>query len=79
MASLTLKSVPDDVHERLVERARRNGRSLSGEILACLRQAAMADRIDVDGAIARAATLREEAAVYLTDRELRRIRREGRP
>ena len=79
MVSLTLKGIPDEVHARLKERARQNGRSLSNEILTCLRQAVAAERVDVDGAIARASALREEAAVYLTDRELRRLRRAGRP
>jgi plasmid stability protein len=79
MISLTLKGIPDDLHRRLKERARVNGRSLSGEVMACLRQAVMPRRVDVDELLARASVLREQAAVYLTEDDLARIRREGLP
>jgi plasmid stability protein len=36
MASLTLDNVPDDVADRLRQRAARNGRSLSDEVLAVI-------------------------------------------
>ena len=36
MASITIKGVPPELHERLKEAARRNHRSLRGEIIACL-------------------------------------------
>ena len=37
--SLSVKNVPDDVAERLRERARRNHRSLQGELLMILKHA----------------------------------------
>jgi antitoxin FitA len=79
MVSLTLKGIPDDVHARLKARAERNGRSLSSEALACLRQAVYSERVDVDDLLAQARVLRENASVYLTDGELARIRREDLP
>jgi len=45
MASLTLKNIPDDLLERLRERAVRHRRSLTGEILTLL-DAAVPRRID---------------------------------
>ena len=36
MASITIKSLPPALHEGLKEAARRNHRSLQGEIIACL-------------------------------------------
>ena len=36
MASITIKSMPPGLHEGLKEAARRNHRSLQGEIIACL-------------------------------------------
>ncbi|MDO8751825.1 MAG: Arc family DNA-binding protein [Dehalococcoidia bacterium] len=36
--SLSIKNVPDDVAERLRERAKRNHRSLQGELLAMLEE-----------------------------------------
>ena len=36
MVSITIKGLPPELHERLKEAARRNHRSLQGEIVACL-------------------------------------------
>ena len=36
MASITIKSLPPALHDGLKEAARRNHRSLQGEIIACL-------------------------------------------
>ncbi|HXR97543.1 MAG TPA: hypothetical protein VN709_06830 [Terriglobales bacterium] len=40
MASITIKNIPDDIHQRLVAKAKNNGRSLNQEIILSLRQAA---------------------------------------
>ncbi len=40
MATLSIKHVPDELAERLRERARRNHRSLQGELLAILEETA---------------------------------------
>ena len=79
MVSLTLKDIPPDVHRRLKERAQRNGRSLLSEAMTCLQQAVLSERIDVDEFIARATTLREQAAIYLTDASVNKTKREGLP
>jgi plasmid stability protein len=39
MASLSIKDVPDDLAERLRQRAARNHRSLQGELMAIIEQA----------------------------------------
>ena len=36
MASITIRGLPPELHERLKEAARRSHRSLRGEIIACL-------------------------------------------
>jgi len=79
MVSLTLKDIPPEVHRRLKERAHRNGRSLLSEAMTCLQQAVLSERIDVDEFVARATAVREQAAVYLTESELSKAKREGRP
>jgi plasmid stability protein len=40
MASITIKNIPDDIHQRLVAKAKNNGRSLNQEVILSLRQAA---------------------------------------
>jgi len=42
--NLSIKNVPDDVAERLRERAERNHRSLQGELLSIVEEAATARR-----------------------------------
>lgn len=46
--NLSIKDVPDDVAERLRRRAARHHRSLQGELMAIVHQAALADRADGD-------------------------------
>ena len=49
--TLSIKYVPDDVAQRLRERAARNQRSLQGELLAIVEEAAFDDRgAGTDGA-----------------------------
>ncbi len=43
-ASLSIKNVPDDILERLRERAKRNHRSLQGEVLTILEEATAEQR-----------------------------------
>jgi plasmid stability protein len=42
-ATLTIRNVPNDLEQRLKERARRNHRSLQGELMAIVEQAVTAD------------------------------------
>jgi len=39
MATLTVRKLPDDVHEALIEQAKRNGRSTEAEVRSILTQA----------------------------------------
>ena len=77
MATLTLKNIPDDLHQRLRERAARNRRSLDDEALACL-EAALTE--ETETLLAR---IRDRRArldhVYLTEKDLRAAIDEGRP
>lgn len=49
MRSITLKNVPDDLHQRLKDRAARHHRSLNSEILASLEAAVRSVFYDVAG------------------------------
>lgn len=82
MASITIKGIPEDLHQRLKEQAQENGRSLNQEIINRLRmqasrspreQAAIQARIDEH--------LRQqaEAGIWITEEEINRFKHEGRP
>jgi plasmid stability protein len=79
MPTLTLKRLPLALHRRLKARAALHGRSLNGEVLACLQAAVGAERVDVEGTLARARELRREVAGRLGDAEATRLKRQGRP
>lgn len=53
--NLSIKDVPDDVAERLRRRAARNHRSLQGELMSIVEQAARADEPSAAGVPAAAA------------------------
>jgi plasmid stability protein len=79
MPSLTLKDLPPEVHRRLKARALRNHRSLNREAIECLRAATGAGVVDPEALLARARALREQVSGRLSQRELDRSKRAGRP
>jgi plasmid stability protein len=76
--TLTVKNVPPELHRRLKERAERNRRSLNGELLECLREAAMPRRVDPDALLAAARELRGSIRGRLTEARLRAQKNAGR-
>jgi plasmid stability protein len=79
MATLTLKDLPVDLHRKLKARAEQNGRSLNREVIECLEASFRAERIDVDARIEEARAIRQSLTHRLTDREITRLKRQGRP
>jgi plasmid stability protein len=79
MPVLTIRNVPDDLHERLKARAEEHRRSLNSEVIECLRiaLAGRAER-DVPGFLARAVAVRERATGWITEEQLDAAKREGR-
>ena len=74
--NLSIKNVPDDVAQRLRERAKANHRSLQGELLAILETAAGHERITLQELHRRIQALNfhtesESAAMIREDRDAR--------
>ena len=79
MASLTLKNIPESLHERLKERAARNRRSLNSEAIHCLEAALAAAPTDAEAYLARIRPLRAKTQrLPLTEGRLQAAREEGR-
>ena len=55
--NVSVKNVPDDVMEKLRERAKRHHRSLQGELMAILEEAAPPGKLTLEEAEARLKTL----------------------
>ncbi|MDA2919480.1 Arc family DNA-binding protein [Desulfobacterota bacterium AH_259_B03_O07] len=79
MATITLKDIPEDLHLALKERARKHGRSLNKEVLACLEAAAAPQLVDVESLLADIRRHRASIPGKLTDKLLREARETGRP
>ena len=67
MASITIKDIPSEVHEKLIERAMLNRRSLNAEIIECLESIFRVRRIDPEQELERIKQVREEIGLSLTD------------
>ena len=78
MPSITIKSIPPAIHERLKDIARRHHRSLQNEIIACLERHAESPPRSKAELMAEAAELRDKLPFFdhaLVDR----YKRSGRP
>ncbi len=80
MRSFTLKGIPDDLYERLKRSAEAHRRSVNSEVLVLLERALTGRRRDPQESLARADALRARLGLTpLTDDELERSKRAGRP
>jgi len=87
MATIVLKGIPADLHRRLELRARASGRSVSGEVIACLESVvgtgpAIRTPEEVRHLIEEARAFRGRLAakgVSITDEEITAWKRQGRP
>ena len=79
MASITLKNIPADLHRELKKRAAEHHRSLNGEILATLKNAAggtiRLDQTKLEESVRQARSLFRRP---ITAREIDRWKRKGR-
>ena len=78
MVNLTLKGIPDELHARLKEQARRNRRSLNAEAIRCLERGLGTATVDPAELRERLRMVRERGGGYLTDEQVAEARREGR-
>ena len=80
MATITVKSIPDELHERVKRSAAVHRRSINSEVIVCLERTFASRRIDLDTLLDRVDTLRERVALPpLTDDMLTAAKSTGRP
>jgi plasmid stability protein len=80
MATLTIKNIPEKLRQQLKESARQHRRSINGEAISCLEKALVGNRVDPDEFLARARSLRARMPrVFITPRDLRAAKSQGRP
>jgi plasmid stability protein len=79
MRTITLKNIPEQLYQRLKQRATQHRRSLNSEIITSLERVAGNSRVDPDGLLARARALRGKISGRLTDKDLPTLKNRGRP
>ncbi len=77
MATLTIKNVPDALHQKLRERARRHRRSMNSEAIVCLEAMLTPARRDAETLIAEAEALNRRIGKTFPD-IVNEAKREGR-
>lgn len=78
-ANFTVKNIPQDIFDKVKERADWNRRSINGEIISILTAATAPKRVPVEEILVRARALRAKTHGRLTEDVLDRAKREGRP
>jgi plasmid stability protein len=79
MANVTIKDLPVDLHERLKENARLNRRSLNAEVITLLEAAVEPRKLNVNEILRAARSVRSQVKRELTDHDINRMKRQGRP
>ena len=81
MRTMTLKNIPEDLYSRFKDLAKKNQRSLNGEVLFALQTYLLTrkERPSAEEVVRQAREFREKIKVVLTDEEIERAINEGRP
>lgn len=80
MPNLTIKSIPDELYQRLKQSASEYRRSINREVIVCLERSLLSRRIKPGTFLARVDALREKIALPpLTETILRSAKSTGRP
>ena len=79
MATLTLKNIPEPLHEALKASAATHRRSLNREAIECLERSLLGKPLDSAAFLERVRRLRGQTPGRLTQGLLREARRSGRP
>jgi len=77
--NITIRDIPDEVYEKIKQRAELHQRSINSEIIFYLKQMVQSHRPDPDRIIARAKKLKEQAKGSLTIQEIQQAIDQGRP
>ena len=79
MATLTIKNVPEKLHQRLKESAAQHRRSINSEAISCLEKVLVSTRVDPQVFLAEVRALRKRMPrMYVTEEFLRAAKNEGR-
>jgi plasmid stability protein len=79
MATITLKNIPEQLYQKLKQRAAQHYRSLNSEVIVCLQNVLGSKQVDPVVLLERARVLRSDISGKLTDKDLSLLKNQGRP
>lgn len=79
MKTITLKNIPQPIHTALKQRAKRHGRSLNKEALACLEMIVAPAKVNINALLLDIRNHRASLPGRLNDRLIQMANAEGRP
>ena len=80
MKTITIKSIPDNLYERLRQSATENRRSINSEVIVCIERSVQSRKQEnIDGILAKAREMRAQTKAHLlTDDEFTEMKTTGR-
>ena len=72
MANITIKNIPDEVYEKLKERAKLNRRSINNEVIYLIESQFRANQVNVEEVLYNARQLRDKMKGSLSDEEIKK-------
>lgn len=79
MATITLKDIPDELHQKLRRKAEVHGRSLNKEIIASLEQAVSSKRVELPDYLSRVKRVHDQIDFKVTTKSIQKAIESGRP
>lgn len=65
MATVTIKNIPNELYEQLKLRAKRNRRSINNEVIVCIEESVLPEKITPEERLDRVSKLHEQAGEYI--------------
>jgi antitoxin FitA len=79
MPTLTIKNIPDELYQRLKIMASENHRSINRQVIVYLEQGVAKETKDASQIITSIRQLRERIPIYITDKDINRLKNMDRP
>ena len=78
MPTLTIKGLSIETYKLLKNRAKRNGRSLNKELIACIESVVKSTPAEVDQTLLKIQNFRKNLKLFVTEEEVNKYKRMGR-
>lgn len=78
MVNITIKNIPDEVYEKLKDRAKRNRRSINNEVIHLIESQFRANQVNAEEVLYKARKFRSKLKGSLTTEEIEAAINEGR-